>query len=229
MTGNKLQFFYDWFFSRNVDDNKDERNINKSKVYVLTVQLLFGIVIGISFTDYVKVLVPFKFNFITGMILLSHATVLLSIVGYSFATKARYHKNFLRFPLDVLLLFLYYQLVYSPKQSFQYFLSIYPIIFGIYLIWQILEYLEWNRKNYGKKEFLIVFIGTILFTVAFVYILTSYHGPISLYGDYDKDHMINYWPVSDNEKHILYALGGLIVGFRIFYFAVERLKNFLND
>ena len=82
-----------------------------SKIYVLTIQILFGIIIGISFTDYHNELVPFNPNFETAMIGVAFATVVVSLVGYSIAIKHRHHKNFLRFGLDVLLLYLYYQLV----------------------------------------------------------------------------------------------------------------------
>lgn len=195
-----------------------------STTYVLVITVLFGIIIGISLTDYQKELVPLEFNFETVMILVAFATVMTSFVGYSIAIKNRYHKNIWRFVLDIFLLYLYYQLVYSPQNGFGYFLWIFPMIFGIYVIWQYLEYLEWKdetgTKSYKSEDFEKIIGGTILFTFVFFLIALLYDGSITLQDT--TDGILNYRPVTIVEILILGTLIGLIIGFRVFVFKVSK-------
>ena len=47
-------------------------------------------------------------------------------------------------------MFLYYQLIYSPKHDFEFFLSVFPWIFGGYFVWQVFEWHEYNgNSNYS--------------------------------------------------------------------------------
>jgi len=190
-----------------------------SKTYRLVIQILFAIIIGVSFTDYHKELVPFSYNFETAMIFVAFSTVLLSLVGYSIAIKSRYHKNFSRFLLDVFLLYLYYQLVYSIQNSFDYFLWIFPWIFGVYIIWQILEYGEWRNdddkeKRYEKKDFLKTVGGTTAFFIIFLIIALWYDGSGTIQNITEPNNALNYWPVTNIEIGILFTLSFLLFGFR---------------
>lgn len=211
---------YDHFFPKFLDDEKKSINNNKSQIYVLTIQILFGIIIGISFTDYHKELVPFEFNFETIVIFVAYATVLLSLIGYSITIKYRYHQNFLRFCLDIFLLYLYYQLVYSLQNSFDYFLSIFPIIFGIYVIWQCLEYLEWRNIDYSKKEFKKIVLGTVVFFGIFLAISILYDGN-QIQIQEGEDQILNYWPITITEEIILGSIIMLLFFFRIFVAAIS--------
>jgi hypothetical protein len=224
MFKNSFSRLYSHFFPENSDTYKESTNETKSKIYVLTIQILFGIIIGISFTDYHKELVPFRYNFETIMIFVAYSTVLLSLIGYSITIHYRYHRNFLRFSLDIFLLYLYYQLVYSPQNSFDYFLSIFPIIFGIYVIWQCLEYLEWRKKDYPKKEFRKIVLGTIVFFAIFLAISLLYDG--SLIQTNAPNQILNYWPITDNEKIVLGSIIVLLFLFRIFIAKISSKPKF---
>ena len=216
---NNIIKFYNYFFPKNPDDDKIKENKHKSRTYLLTIQILFSIIIGISFIDYQKELVPFNWNFETAMIFVAYATVLLSLIGYSIAVKYRYHRNFLRFGLDLFLLYLYYQLVYGLQNSFDYFLFIFPIIFGVYVIWQFLEYVEWRRDDgndkYKRKEFLILFFGTLTFFAIFLAIFLFYDGT-SMNVNKGTDLVLNYRPVTDLEINILGLIIILLFTFRVF-------------
>lgn len=208
----------------------EEKSTSKtrSKIYVLTIQILFGIIIGISFTDYHNELVPFRLNFETVMIFVAFATVLLSLVGYSITIKYRHHKNFWRFTLDVFLLYIYYQLVYSPQNSFGYFLWIFPWIFGVYIVWQILEYREWknDKENaYEKKQFQKTVIGTGLFFIGFLIIALWYDGSGTIQNITEPNSVLNYWPVTIVEEVILGGLILLLISFRVFIFKLESKTN----
>ena len=224
---NLLTKFYDNFFPKNPDDKKIKENQHKSRIYLLTIQILFSVIIGISFIDYHKELVPFNWNFETVMIFVAYATVLLSLIGYSVAVKYRYHRNFFRFGLDLFLLYLYYQLVFGLQNSFDYFLSIFPIIFGVYVIWQCLEYFEWRRDDgndrYKRKEFLSIFFGTIIFFAIFLAISLLYDDT-SMNVNRGPDLILNYWPVTDTEIIILSCIISLLFLFRVFV-AVIMLKS----
>jgi len=202
---------------------EESKEQSKSKIYVLTIQILFGIIIGISFTDYHKELVPFNPSFETIMIFVAYATVLLSLVGYSITVKFRYHKKIWRFILDIILLYLYYQLVYSPRTGFDYFLWIFPAIFFIYVIWQILEYGEWrNEENhkYKLKPFLITVVVTIAFTIAFGLIAYLYQGEAALQNSTETG-VIKYLSVTNLEWIILGIIVSLQFVFRIFISLIE--------
>lgn len=220
MSESRITKFYTYFFPKNEDSKKIEENKQKSRTYVKTIQILFAIVIGISFTDYYKELVPFVWNFETVMIFVAYATVLLSLIGYSIAIHYRYHRNFLRFGLDLFLLYLYYQLVYGLQNNFEYFLSIFPIIFGIYVIWQGLEFVEWRREDskerkYHSKEFLQIFFGTIVFFGIFLGLSLMYDGN-SMNINQGTELVMNYWPVTDTEKIFLGTIIVLLFLFRVF-------------
>lgn len=215
----------------------------KSKIYVLSIQILFGIIIGISFIDYHKTLVPFNFTFETLMVFVAYATVLMSLIGYSIAIKHRFHKKFHRFFIDILLLYFYYQLVYSLQTSFDYFLWFFPMIFGSYVVWQVLEYYEWkddNKKPYSHPEYKLVVIGTIVFTIAFLLIALSYNGMVEERTDgvlhyldvgifngtavveERDDHVLHYLDVDGIEWIIITILAVLVISFRIFFYQVPK-------
>ena len=218
----------------------------KSEIYVSAIQILFGIIIGISFIDYHKTLVPpFNYNFETLLIFVTYATVLMSLIGFSIAVKYRFHKKIWRFGIDVFLLYLYYQLVYSLQSSFDYFLWVFPMIFGSYVVWQILEYYEWKDEKihkYTKKEFRWVISGTFIFTILFLLIALSYNGMVEEraydvlhYLDLDlvngtamveerDDNVLHYLDVSIMEWGILSILVALVFGFRIFFYLVQKYK-----
>lgn len=192
----------------------------KSEIYVITIQILFSIIIGISLTDYHKELVPFEFNFETLMIATAFAAVLVSLVGYSITIQIRHHKNITRFIVDLFLLFLYYQLVYSPLNNFKYFLQIFPLIFGAYLVWQILEYIEWRgQEGYADDKFIITFFGTVVFFIAFLLLAIFYNGTAIVEDNPSKK--LHYLLVGEIEYTAIFIILSLLVTFRIFIWKVN--------
>ena len=103
------------------------------------------------------------------------------------------------------------------------------MIFTVYVIWQILEYFEWKNDKeapYKKKEFVIIFVGTILFAIVFFLIAFLYDGPATVQDKIDSEGILNYWPVTDFEINILVVLFGLVFGFRSFIFIILNKINF---
>jgi len=234
--------------SGNFTGEKKPCQQTKSEIYVSAIQILFGIIIAISFIDYHKTLVPpFNYNFETLLIFVTYATVLMSLIGFSIAVKNRFHKKIWRFGIDVFLLYLYFQLVYSLQFSFDYFLWIFPMIFGSYVVWQVLEYYEWkstdNEKPYTHKEFKWVFGGTFFFTIVFLLVALSYNGIVEEKNGYflhdldmglingtaiveeRTDGVLHYLNVGDIEWKILGFLVALVFGFRIFFYYVQKYKT----
>ncbi len=195
-------------------------NEEKSKIYVLAIQILFGIIIGISFIDYEKELVPFNPNFETVMIFVAYATVLMSLVGYSIAANIRPHQNISRFIIDVILLYFYFELVYSPKYSFEYYLIIFPVIFGLYIPWQVLEWYEYrnagNDKRIPRKRFLKTIGYTVGVVIGFVVIYYYYDNlPSKIQIISNNIIKLQYSAPIHNEGYILGAIFGLVILFRI--------------
>jgi hypothetical protein len=212
------------FYGHEMTDIEKEKAKRKSKIYVTTIQILFGIIIGMSFTDYHTTLIPYRFNFETSMILLAYATVLVSLVGYSITIKERYHINFVRFLLDVLLLYIYYQLVYSPLYGFRTFLVNFPLIFNIYIVWQLLEYFEWrnDKKNpYRENPFLLTIFGTMGFLGCFLAIMIFYNGAATV----EDVGILKYSSVGLAEKISLALILTLILAFRVFIAYVESKEK----
>lgn len=193
--------------------NNNENNTQKdrSRVYVFAIQILFAVIIGVSFTSYFKVLVPIQGSFEQAMILVAVTTVLASLVGYSITVGEKYHKKYYRFIIDLILLYLYFQLIFSPLQSFEYFLILFPIIFALYAVWEILEFREWGGQI---KKRLANSIGT---TVGFVAICIFYQfqkEKIQLISENISS--LEYTNVGNTEWGILLVILVLVISYRYF-------------
>lgn len=195
---------------------------NNSDIYFIIIQVLFGIVIGISFIDYHDDLVPFTPNFETLLIVTPYFTVLASFAGYSITIKNRPHRNVTRFIIDLFLLYLYYQLIYSVQFHFKYFLAIFPLIFGSYIIWQILEYREWKGSGgYKFESFKNTLVPTIVFFIAFL-------GLVGFNLTNDSTYVID---MHDSKLHYVVSSTGLLTvciilvlltAFRIWIYKVNK-------
>ena len=130
------------------ENKKDEL---ESEAYVLVIGIIYAIIIGASFTNYHTHLVPPVFDFLTIMILVVYVTVVTSLIRYIITIKTKPYENIGRLPVDIVLLFLYFQLVYSPQHSLEFFFSIFPYIFGCYAIWLYLERKE-HKKDFERRK-----------------------------------------------------------------------------
>lgn len=201
------------------DTQPDELTAKKrSAIYVLAIQVIFGVVIGVSLTGYHKELVPFSWDFEAAMILVTFSVVFASLIGYTIAIKARYHKNFIRFALDIILLYLYFQLIYSPQSSFEYFLGIFPWIFGLYVIWQFFEYREWKGSLWKKFSYGLPFWGAFLG----IYIYYKIFSSLAIQKISDEVSRLDYEPVGNAEWWILGILFFLTIGFRIASYLIKH-------
>jgi hypothetical protein len=87
------------------------------------------------------------------MVLVAFITVIADMIGFIKNIEIRPYQTFRRYILDLIILYLYFQLLYSPLVSLEFFFKMYILIFGAYLIWVWLEYLEYkNDKEYRKTS-----------------------------------------------------------------------------
>jgi len=190
-------------------EHGDRGDKTRSDIYVISIQILFSVIIGVSIIDYHTTLVPFNANFETFTIVAAYSTVLMSLVGYSIAIKKQYHKNVWRFVLDVILLYLYFQLVYSLQEDFIYFLFMFPFIYGIYLIWQYLEYKEWGGSLRSKFSYSIPIFA--IFVIVCLYEVFFNTNRIVI----DNSNPLQYQSVTIVEWIIMCIVFALVFGFRV--------------
>lgn len=124
-----------------------------SESLAISLELLFAVIIGVTFFNFYDALVPLKFDFYAVMVLVAFITVIADMIGFMKNIGIRPYQTFRRYILDLIILYLYFQLLYSPLVSLEFFFKMYILIFGAYLIWVWLEYLEYkNDKEYRKTS-----------------------------------------------------------------------------
>lgn len=138
---------------------------NVTQVYVSFIEVLFGVVVGISFAQFVPITLESK----TFTALLAYATVVASWVGYHKALRngSDDYIGPYRFVIDIILLYLYYYLINSFN-DFPLMLVIFPIIFGFYVLWELSRLIEkwWKcKKNEPKNRIKWNIIFLILFLI----------------------------------------------------------------
>lgn len=133
-----------------------------TQVYIGFIDVLFGVVVGISFAQFVPLTLEFK----TFTAILAYATVVASWVGYhtAFRKGSDDYSGPYRFVIDIILLYLYYYLINSSN-NFPLMLAIFPFIFGFYVLWELSRLLELGKKK--KPDFRIIWnsIFLILFSI----------------------------------------------------------------
>lgn len=83
-----------------------------TKVYLGLVDVIFSIIIGVGFAQFV----PITFQFKTFTILLAYTMVVGSWVGYHAAVKTSYKRPY-RFFIDLILLYLYNYLIFFKTRK----------------------------------------------------------------------------------------------------------------
>lgn len=147
-----------------------EKNSEKeiSKRLVNLIDITFGVVVACSFTilfdnsDYTF----FKIDYYI-LLLIAYFSIILSWIGYHRMIENQYYKQnilgYLRFGIDILLIFLYAYLLYSYDNLYN-FLLILPIIFLLYLISGIIRNKEHNKVvNWSKGSIIFTFLFLINF------------------------------------------------------------------
>jgi len=182
----------------------------RSKIYVISIQIIFGVIIGASFIEYNLELVPISSDFESSFILVAYSTVFASLIGYSIVIKAQFHKNLFRFVIDIILMYLYFQLIYSPQINFGYFLAMHAWIYGLYVLWQFLEYTEWGGSLKKKLSYGFPFFGAFLgIWIYYTYYSSSTMQKISL-----EMSRLDYELVGNLEWGILLGIFLLTIGYR---------------
>jgi hypothetical protein len=135
-----------------------------SEFFEHAINVLFAVVIGISFQISSQVVIPIeeiqKHVISAGILVLGYGIVISGWIGYYLSIKDHPHKGklgYVRFVLDVLTLYLFYYIINLAKvENEQYrkdvFVYLLPIIYGVYIFWDIVKYFEHKKKNQTKEE-----------------------------------------------------------------------------
>jgi hypothetical protein len=167
------------------------------------VNVVFGVVIGQSFFNSASTFVPLsKLSQVEGVIsalelILVYFLILTSWIAYYKTTKKKAYTDsrtgIARFGTDMLILYLYYHLVLlatheNPIQGgiFTYGL---PVVFGAYVLWDFLKYLESRREDKARRVSRIssilttaVWLGIFVFASYIYTVLMNFEPPLSSRG-----------------------------------------------
>jgi hypothetical protein len=191
------------------EEEEKKTDKKRSDVYLLLVELLFGIIIGVSLTDYHAELVPLRFNFENAAILIAYITVLASFLAYFVNVGKLFHMNLTRFVFDLVLLYLYFQLIYSLRVDLIYYLAIFPWIFGIYVVWQYFDYREWGGNLSRRFSYSVpIFTG-------FLAIWIYYYSIPEKVQLVSNESGIRFEGVGNLEWALLGLVFFLVIGYRI--------------
>jgi hypothetical protein len=137
-----------------------------SRFYKYAAFTVFAVVIGQSFLISTSILIPFS-NLTTYdgfenafMLILAYFFIISSWIGYFISITKHPHNTktklgTARFATDLFILYLFYYLVSlipNNKYHSDIFVWAFPIIFGTFLFWDILKYLEYRKDTKKEKE-----------------------------------------------------------------------------
>lgn len=175
--------------------------------YKDAVNVLFAVVIGLSFSVAGKVVIPVQKipsdPLGTGILILGYVIVVTGWIGYSLSIKTSPHRvgipGLIRFGLDIITIFLFYYIVsLADPDNISYrhdvFLYLLPALYIVYLTWDITKYYEYKKitATLSKKDrirrieitvdYLVIFIA-----MSFVYwlALSNFRTPTKGYFQWD--------------------------------------------
>jgi len=159
-----------------------------SRSLVTSLEYIFAVIIGVTFFNFYEELVPLKFDFFAVTILVAFTTVIADMIGFLRNIDLRPYKTFSRYILDLIILYFYFQLLYSPLVSLEFFFKMYLLIFSAYLLWVWLEYREYkNDEDYKKTPMKIRYLRKVVClsvgSAIWIYYAFFYPNPLS-YHDY---------------------------------------------
>jgi len=163
-------------------DNSKQESENKvleqkiSDALAISISTLFAVIIGVTFFMFFEELVPLKHDFQAVIIITAYVTVLADMIGYLRTINIRPYRNLKRFILDLILIYLFFQLLYSFMVSFEFFLIMNVIIFSFYLVWTIFEYTEFKQDKTFRKTIKTSVVRKIICIVLLLSILIFYTG-----------------------------------------------------
>lgn len=173
--------------------------------YQHAVNVLFAVVIGLSFDIAGTVVIPVEEiphdPVGTGILILGYIIVLTSWIGYSLSIKASPHRGrflgLIRFGLDVLIIFLFYYIVsLANPDDILYredvFLYLLPAIYIVFLSWDVTKYYEYKdvrttitRRDRIRRIQITIDYLVIFLVMAFMYKLTSFPSDFLLAGYFE--------------------------------------------
>jgi hypothetical protein len=201
-------------------DEKSKEVKHRSKVYVSLIDVIFGIVIALSFGSIPPVLqtaVQAPFSFSVWSLAVAYGMVATSWVSYHASVRKQPHKTWFRFVLDLLLVFDYFVIVnYSsiPRVVF----PAYVAMFLLYVFWDALKWVEYPDVEVPKKAALrvaypIASVGLLLLVwgtgnwnapgstaISVAWLLVALVGTVVLRGFFRGQPLINYLSKSPKWK-----------------------------
>jgi len=160
-----------------------------SDTLAISISTLFAVLIGVTFFMFFDELVPLKHDFQAVIIITAYVTVLADMIGYLRTINIRPYRNLKRFILDLFLIYLFFQLLYSFMDSFEFFLIMNVIIFSFYLVWTTFEYTEFKQDKTFRKTIKTSVLRKIICVVLLLSILIFYTEFVTekvAYNEYDK-------------------------------------------
>jgi Kef-type K+ transport system membrane component KefB len=144
--------------------------------------VVFAVVIAQRFPQAVAIFIPIS-NLATAdgienacILIFAYFFVVTSWIGYFRSTKNKPHRETklgtVRFGIDLLIIYLFYYLVTLVQKKDQHgdiFLWALPIILGIFLLWDLVKYLEYrneveepNEERFNRIVITLVFLAAII-------------------------------------------------------------------
>jgi len=192
----------------------------RSRIYVDLIDIIFAIIIGVSFTDFKDILVPPVPEFKTVALLLAYVTVVASWVGYHSGIKGYVHRNVGRFGIDLILVYLYFVLINTVgnyKEDLTELLGVFPWIFGFYMFWMLFRYLEYRT---GENQFKIRehMVGIIRAPLIFI-------GSLLVLFYYPKFHSLDHEKVLFNGTYVDWAAWSIMLALVLLYRILPSLEK----
>jgi hypothetical protein len=128
------------------------------------IHILFAVVIGISFEISSQIIIPieeiYKNIASAGILILGYSIIISSWIGYYLSLRENKHKGklgYVRFALDIFTIYLFYYIINLTRlENKEYrddvFLYLLPIIYAVYIVWDIVKYYEHKKKNQTRLE-----------------------------------------------------------------------------
>jgi hypothetical protein len=149
-----------------------------SKIYVGILELIVAIILGQNLLQVDSIFIPFD-NIFTergiynavGLILV-YMFVISGWIGYQRSIYLHEHRGVfgdIRYGIDLVIVFFIYYLVSitNPESKAHFgeaFVWIFPLIFGLYLLWDFIKILEYG-KSVKKFRMLITFSFLVVFLI----------------------------------------------------------------
>ena len=178
-----------------------ENEPKKSELGLKPIELILGVIIGLSFANASDVFIPISnifdcnppftecHEFVNAVgIFLAYFIVISGWLGYHESIKKHPHRGYwgvIRYGLDLVILFLVYYLVSiaNPNSDDQYgmiFLWVIPAMFICYMFWDLVKFREWetDRENVpvSRLKYSAIYgIVAMLLSISY-YSLNLYYG-----------------------------------------------------